>query len=68
MDSGDMAPRLRVYRPSGEQLCGDSSSRAGSIEVRCTIDQNGTYAILVDSSDSTGTGGYNILLQRAGGR
>jgi uncharacterized protein (TIGR03437 family) len=69
--SGNLSPRLLLYNPSGTQVASAYSNSpyncygSGTVELNnVTLSTAGTYtAILSDCFDS-GTGGYDIFLQR----
>ena len=61
--SGDLWPSVRVYNPDGTPLC--DATNTTTAEVSCTLTSSGAHTILVgDGFDGTGTGDYNLYLQR----
>jgi hypothetical protein len=63
--SGSLWPHITVYNPDGTYLCGAVNvlSRT-SVSVQCNLASTGTYTILADDYNGTGSGDYYIYLQR----
>ncbi|MBI5935668.1 MAG: DNRLRE domain-containing protein [Chloroflexi bacterium] len=61
--SGALYPEIRVYNPTGLQLCQDWDYTTSEI-ASCTLTANGVYSILVGDYGGTKTGDYYIYLQR----
>ncbi len=62
--SGEIWPGIRVYGPSGANLCDDYGSTTAEIES-CTLSATGTYTVLTyDYLDGSKTGDYYVHVQR----
>ena len=62
--SGSLWPGLRLYDPSGIQICDGSGVTTAEIAT-CTLTSDGTYTIQAyDSYNGTYTGSHYIYLQR----
>ena len=62
--SVDLWPGIRIYSPTGTNVCNNYGSTTAEIEI-CTLSANGTYTILAyDYLDGSNTGDYYIYLQR----
>jgi hypothetical protein len=55
--SGTLLPSQEILGPDGTVLCG-----AGTGTLDCTLTASGRHIILVNDSDGTGTGGYDLSL------
>jgi hypothetical protein len=60
--SGTLYPEIRVYSPTGLQLCQDWDYTTSEIPS-CTLTANGVYSILGGDYGGTKTGDYYIYLQ-----
>jgi hypothetical protein len=59
-------PDLRLHRPDGSQLCGDSTleTLASNLELECILDVNGRHVIFAANATSDDVGGYCLFLRR----
>ncbi len=63
--SGDIDPQFEVYAPDGTQLCSDSGYGSTPAEAECSLDSDGTYAILGGDRGGNDTGTYTLELQQS---
>ena len=61
--SNNFDPQIEVYRPDGSLLCGDDTIFA-ALTVECTLDQNGSFIVLVSDAGADDTGHYSFFTQR----
>lgn len=59
--SGSLAPKFRVYRPDGTELC--TAQSGSTAQILCVLDATGTYSILAGDQSGTLTGNYTLSLQ-----
>ena len=62
--SQTLRPRMRVFNPSGDQVCYDDSGNPISWIDKCRLATTGTYTLLVDDTFSGNIGNYTLYLQR----
>jgi len=63
--SGDLSPQFRVYRPDGTLLCGSLPTNFVLVETECSLNESGTYNILVSDYGGSQQGGYALSIQRS---
>jgi uncharacterized repeat protein (TIGR01451 family) len=61
--SSEIDPELRVFSPTGAQLCATSRSTPGRVELQCTLGAAGPHSIIVDDRGGDETGEYELHLQ-----
>jgi hypothetical protein len=59
---GSFYPLLKLYSPTGGQLCAAFSSGSSAEISSCTMPSTGTYTILADDTYTSGTGSYAMDL------
>jgi hypothetical protein len=59
---GSFYPRLRLYSPTGGQLCIAFSSGSSAEISSCTVPSTGIYTILADDTYTSGSGTYAMDL------
>jgi Concanavalin A-like lectin/glucanases superfamily len=65
--SGGLVPEIRVFDPSGTQVCSAAPGFCSGGEVEtapCALTTSGTYTIFVDDCGNRKTGNYDLYLQR----
>ena len=63
--AGELRPSVRVFSPSGTEVCAALQSYAPGAEIaRCVLPQDGTFTVLAADSAVVKTGSYNLYLQR----
>jgi len=62
--SETLRPRIRIYNPTGEQVCGEAYGNP-TVEIdSCKLVSAGTYTLLADDTYVTNTGNYVLYIQR----
>jgi hypothetical protein len=58
--SGSLTPKTQVRRPNGTTVCADTTAQY----FTCVLDTNGTHTVRVAGFAGTGTGVFNLTIQR----
>jgi hypothetical protein len=64
--TNELYPHIRVYGPTGTKLCEGYRNYSYAADVSgCLLPSTGTYTVLVNTYNSTTTGTYGLIVQRA---
>jgi hypothetical protein len=62
--TGSLSPRMRLYRSDGSLLCDrDDIFNDPLVVMECSLEQTGTYSLLVEDWNANDIGNYELYLQ-----